>query len=119
AQGMRAVARQVASSSERRFGLAEASGKISQRLLTTRLDVDTLLSETVTLLRHLFSDVDEAQLFLVDKEHRNVSLVATTRESGRALSDQQVGSLGIIGRVTLSGQSVIARSADEGQTHRR
>ncbi len=124
AQGMRAIARQVATSSERRYGLAEASGKISQHLLTTRLNLDVLLKETVNLTRQTFSDVDEAQLFLVDKEHQNARLVATTHEDGaqgaeQQAAGQQVGSLSVIGRVTISGQSVIARSGDEGQLHRR
>jgi len=123
ARNLRLVARQVtASIEERSVRLAKANADLVQRVLGVRLTLESVLQETVRLVRENFSDCHEVQLFLVDKERRNVTLVATTHEANRAnLGSQQIGigSLSVIGRVTISGQSILAREEGEAQPYRR
>ncbi|HRE48374.1 MAG TPA: GAF domain-containing protein [Aggregatilineales bacterium] len=101
--------------------LSAASGALAQQLLAARLDLGALLERTVKLVRESFADVSEAQLFLVDKDRRNATLVATTSTFGRAGLGQKVGvgSLNVVGRVTISGQSVLVRDSVDEQAYRR
>jgi GAF domain-containing protein len=119
ARGFRTIARQIAADLETRsLRLAGASGALAQRLLAARLDLRTLLDETVRLVRDTFPSVDVAQIFLVDKEKKNATLVATTGQT--ALGQQVgVGSLNVIGRVTIGGQSVVVRDSGDEQAYRR
>jgi GAF domain-containing protein len=123
ARNLRLVARQItASIEERSVRLARASADLVQRVLGVRLALEIVLQETVRLVQENFSDCHEVQLFLVDKERRNVTLVATTHEPNRAnVGSQQIGigSLSVIGRVTISGQSILAREEGEVQPYRR
>jgi hypothetical protein len=64
-QGLRVIARQIASQmDERRVRLAGVSGEIAQRFFTTRLDLDLLVMEIVRLVQTNFADIDQAQLYL-------------------------------------------------------
>lgn len=123
ARNLRVVARQVtANVEERNVRLAKASAALVERVLGVRLALEVVLQETVRLVQENFSDCHEVQLFLIDKERRNVTLVATTHEANRAnVGSQQVGvgSLSVIGRVTISGQSILAREEGEAQPYRR
>ncbi|MFQ3534380.1 MAG: GAF domain-containing protein [Aggregatilineales bacterium] len=123
ARNLRLVARQItANVEERNVRLAKASTDLVQRVLGVRLALETVLQETVRLVQENFSDCHEVQLFLVDKERRNVTLVATTNEANRVnVGSQQIGigSLSVIGRVTISGQSILAREEGEAQPYRR
>jgi len=123
ARNLRLVARQItASIEERSVRLAKASADLVERVLGVRLALEIVLQETVRLVQENFSDCHEVQLFLVDKERRNVTLVATTHEPNRAnVGSQQIGigSLSVIGRVTISGQSILAREEGEAQPYRR
>lgn len=127
-QGLRVIARQIASQmDERRVRLAGVSGEIAQRFFTTRLDLDLLVKEIVRLVQTNFADIDQAQLYLVDKERKSATLAASTHSTGSAVSGNDttstqpiaVGSLGIIGRVTISGEKMVVRDTDQGQIHRR
>ncbi len=123
ARNLRLVARQItAHVEERSVRLAKASAELVQRVLGVRLALEIVLQETVRLVQENFADCHEVQLFLVDKERRNVTLVATTNQANRAnVGSQQVGvgSLSVIGRVTISGQSILAREEGEAQAYRR
>jgi GAF domain-containing protein len=129
-QGLRVIARQIATQmDERRIRLAGVSGEIAQRFFTTRLDLDLLVKEIVRLVQATFADIDQAQLYLVDKDRKVATLAASTHTPGSSggvgdttsASAQQiaVGSLGIIGRVTISGERMVVRDTDQGQVHRR
>jgi GAF domain-containing protein len=127
-QGLRVIARQIATQmDERRMRLAGVSGEIAQRFFTTRLDLGLLVQEIVRLVQANFADIDQAQLYLVDKDRKIATLAASTHSTGSAegigdmTSTQQiaVGSLGIIGRVTISGERMVVRDTDQGQIHRR
>ncbi|MBO9308933.1 MAG: GAF domain-containing protein [Chloroflexi bacterium] len=122
ARDLRLVARQVtASAQERSVRLAKAGADLVQRALGVRLTLESVLQETVRFVQENFSDCHEVQLFLADKERRNVTLVATTHEAARAnIGSQQIGigSLSAIGRATISGQSILAREGGEAQPYR-
>jgi GAF domain-containing protein len=116
AQGLRAVAGQAATSAEeRRLKLTEASNTIVQRLLATRLDLGSLAKETIRLALEIFPDVAEAQFYLVDKERKNATLAATTYTRAELAPVRQigVGSLSLIGRVTIGGRAMLVREGDE------
>jgi GAF domain-containing protein len=128
-QGLRIIAKQIATQmDERRMRLAGVSGEIAQRFFTTRLELDLLVEEIVRLVQANFADIDQAQLYLVEKERKSATLAASTHSTGsshRGVDDPTstqpiaVGSLGIIGRVTISGERMVVRDTDQGQVHRR
>jgi GAF domain-containing protein len=122
ARNIGTVARQaVASADQQRMQLIEATGLISNRLLGTRLDLQQLVRDTVNLVRDTFPFVDEVQIFLIDKERRNAELSATTAFTNAISVGQQVGvgSLSVIGRVTISGQAILVRESSEEQAYRK
>ncbi|MCS6871360.1 MAG: GAF domain-containing protein [Anaerolineae bacterium] len=123
ARNLRLVTRQItANIEERSVRLAKASADLVQRVLGVRLALETVLQETVRLVQEHFNDCHEVQLFLVDRDHRNATLVATTHEASRPNVGKYqvgVGSLSVIGRVTISGQSVLVREESEALPYRR
>jgi GAF domain-containing protein len=80
-----------------------------------------LVRDTVNLVRDTFPFVDEVQIFLIDKERRNAELSATTAFTNAISVGQQVGvgSLSVIGRVTISGQAILVRESSEEQAYRK
>ncbi|MEP7288907.1 MAG: GAF domain-containing protein [Chloroflexota bacterium] len=120
ARGLPRVARQVvASSNERRLKLAEASNIITQRLLATRLDLDALLKETVILVLGASPEVHAVQIFMVDKDRRNATLVTSSHPKSTLGDQVGIGSLSVIGRVTITGQTIVVRDTNEDRPYRR
>lgn len=123
ARSLRTITRQIAANLEERgVRLSRASGELVQRLLAARLELKPLLEETVKLVRGSFPGIDDARLFLLDKERKNAMLVASTSPAdvGRVGSLQiGVGSLGVIGRVTITGQTLLVRDSGDEHAHRR
>ena len=122
ANSLREVARQVAENiNERRLQLAEASSRATQRLLMSRLDLDVLLRDSVQLVRDSLPEINEAQLYLIDKERKNAELVATTYKGSEVVVGSKigVGSLSVIGRVTIGGQHILVRNAPDDQPYRK
>lgn len=122
ARSLRTVGKEIAARlEESSTRLAAVSGALAQQLLAARLELSTLLERTVKLVRDSFPGINEAQLFLVDKDRRNATLVASTNAAGLSALGQKVGvgSLNVIGRVTISGQSVLVRDTPEEQQYRR
>lgn len=102
----------------KRLGLVEASSGVTQRILS-RLDLDSLMAETVKLVGDTFHEIDGVRLWLVETDRRNAILVATTNaddESGQKIG---VGSLNVVGRVTIGGQSILIRDTPDEQSYRR
>jgi GAF domain-containing protein len=125
ARGLPDVVKQVVTRSEEsRLRLAEASNTITQRLLATRLDLNALLKETVALVSNISADVSDVQIFMVDEDRRNATLVASTANLG---PDQEmklgqkigIGSLSVIGRATINGQTIVVRDTNEERAYRR
>jgi GAF domain-containing protein len=104
-------------SHEQQDRIAAVSNDITQRLLAPRLAPDNLYLEIIRVLKD-FSGAEHVQLYLVDADRKNATLVATssTTPIGQRVG---IGSLGTIGRVTISGQPVVVREAEGSQSHRR
>lgn len=115
----RVVREMTLNNEQQRLRLAEASGTITTRLFATRLDLDALLKETVKLVHDTFPDADDVQLFLADKEQRNVTLSASTRGASAIGQQVGIGSLSVIGRVAITGQSILVRDDNEDHPYRR
>ena len=115
----RGVVQQVENvSHERRLRLSEVSNSITQRLLASRLAPDSLHQEVIRLMREL-PDVEHAQLYLVEADHTNATLVATSDSAATPGQKVGIGSLDVIGRVTISDQSIVVHDTDQSQSHRR
>ncbi len=117
-QGLRIAEIETA---ERRTRLNDLTTDVMQTVFK-RLDLETLLEETVNLIRDRFPEIYHAQIFLVDEANQNALLKASTGEAGRALLARghqlPVGSQSVIGQVTLQAEPVVALSG-EGSVHRR
>src|SRR5262249_4887755 len=118
-RAVRIVSRQAMQTNESRIRLAEASSSLSQKLLATRLDLNVLLKETVGLVRAMFPEANEVQLYLADRDRRNATLVATTRRGEPTGQQVGIGSLTVVGRVTITGQPIVVRETSEDRPYRR
>jgi GAF domain-containing protein len=115
------VTRYIMNQTQRASLSADASTRLLQSVaeagqtLTKILDVEELLPSAVELIRSRFGFY-HAQIFLVDEDGARARLVASTGATGQKLLAQKhqlaVGSQSVIGRVTSTGQPVIARSTD-------
>ncbi len=113
------AARSLAEAERRALQLetsANISGAIGQLL-----DLDTLLSRVVDLIRDSFG-YDHVQVFLVDEKAQFANLRASTGEAGEQLLAKHhripVGAEGVVGRVTASSEPTIALdTADVGVVH--
>lgn len=108
-QAVKAAA--VAANSANLLQAAAATGEIIGKLLK----VDELLPQAVDLIRERFAFY-HVQIFLLDEAGENAQLAASTGEVGQMLFARRhslpVGSRSVIGRVTSSGQPVIANDTD-------
>ncbi len=91
-------------------------------LVLEQRDPRDLMNEIVELIRGRFGFY-HAQVFLLDEAGENANLVASTGAAGRQLLARghrlPVGSRSVIGRVTASGQPVVALDTDTDAVHRR
>jgi len=99
---------------ERTRGL-QAAAEVSRATISV-LDPDTLLRQTVNLVRERF-DLYYVGLFLLDEERRFAVLRAGTGEAGRQMLEQghrlEVGGESMIGQCTATGQARIALDVGE------
>jgi signal transduction histidine kinase/DNA-binding response OmpR family regulator/HAMP domain-containing protein len=99
----------------------QATNEVS-RAASSILDVTLLLPMIVDQIRDAFNYY-HVQVFLLDETGENAALRASTGEVGRELMARQhslpVGSLSVIGQVTVRGGPVIARDTDTDTIHRR
>ncbi|MBN1200827.1 MAG: GAF domain-containing protein [Anaerolineae bacterium] len=96
----------------------EISAQIGRMAAGLR-DVNVLLRETVEQIRRRFDVIYHAQVFLLDDLGDHAVLVESTGEAGQQLLDLGhrlvVGSNSVIGRVTASGETVIASDTLAGE----
>lgn len=120
-QSLSSVAQQVkASSNLDQQRLTDASSTLTQQLLATRLDLDLLLKETIKLVKNVFAHINTVQLYLIDKDRRNATLLASTEHSDVPIGKQiGVGTLSVVGRVSISGQTVVVRATSDSTAYRR
>jgi GAF domain-containing protein len=105
-----------------RLRLAEITSHIARRI-SKRMALDEVLTSAIEQIRTSYSDIYHAQIFMVDESGQEARLVASTGEIGKLLMQRQhslgVGSLSVIGQVTLAGEALIARAGSPDSIHRR
>jgi GAF domain-containing protein len=88
-----------------------ATAEVATQATTSVTDLNDLLKRTVNYIRDRFA-LYHVHLFLADKEHRFVSLVASTSEVGDVLVQRgyrlAIGSQSTIGQAMVSGEPVAA-----------
>lgn len=98
-----------------------AAGLVSQTAIST-LDLNTMLEQIVDQIHDEF-DLYHVQIFLIDEDGNDAVLRASTGEAGQSLLDRghrlAVGSQSVIGRVTETGQPVLASDTSVDEVHRR
>ncbi len=104
----------AARDSLRNAQLLQSTAEVAQTT-SQNLELQSLLESAIQSIRERFGFY-HVQVFLLDEARENAVLVASTGEVGRLLLDRKhslaVGSRSVIGRVTASGQPVIARDSD-------
>ncbi len=107
---------------QERLKLAELTTRITQRTLL-RGQLNEALEDIIDEIRIAYPELYHVQVFLVTEDGLSAQLVASTGEVGRLLLERQhalgVGSLSVIGQVTLEGRPVIARAGARDSVHRR
>jgi GAF domain-containing protein len=107
---------------DERLKLAEITTQVSQRI-SHRMALNDVLNNAVDQIQTSYPAIYHAQIFLVDDTRQKANLVASTGEVGRMLMARKhslgVGSLSVIGQVTLQGKMMIARAGAQDGVHRR
>jgi|FLYN01.1.fsa_nt_gi GAF domain-containing protein len=107
---------------EERLKLAQLTSQTARRI-SSRMPLNDVLSNAVEQIRANYPAIYHAQIFLVDEGSHEARLVASTGEIGKFLMQRRhalpVGSLSVIGQVTLTGEPLIARADDPNSIHRR
>jgi len=108
--------------SEDRLKLAQLTSQTARRI-SSRMALSEVLTNAVEQIRQNYPDIYHAQIFLVDEASREARLAASTGQIGRFLMQRghslHVGSLSVIGQVTLTSKPLIARANDPNSVHRR
>ncbi|MDQ7024427.1 MAG: GAF domain-containing protein [Anaerolineae bacterium] len=109
----------VARNSQRTAALLEASANIGQNV-SQMLELDELLKRSVEIVRDRFAFY-HVQIFLIDEAREYAYLQASTGEVGEQMLARghrlPLAADSVIGRVTLSGEPIIARDADQDKGH--
>ncbi|MEW5941109.1 MAG: PAS domain S-box protein, partial [Chloroflexota bacterium] len=105
---------------KRRNEYLSATAEIG-RLVTSTLDMPTLFSRTVNLVREKFGFY-HAGLFITEETGFNAVLQSATGEAGAELLRQAhklpVGSKSVVGQVTETGRAVIVNDTKASEVHR-
>lgn len=104
--------------SARRLDLAQANTLIVERILS-RTNQEQLEREVVELVQRTFRGIRTASLWVVDAERRNVTRVASTDASLPSGEKIGVGTLHVIGRAAIAGESLLVRDLPEETAYRR
>ncbi len=93
------------------------------RFAANQRDLHTLMDRVVDLIVERFPNIYHAQIFLLDDDHHDAVLRASTGDAGKQLLSRGhrlgIGSLSVIGQVTQMGRLMVARDASVSQIHRR
>ncbi|GAB5490460.1 MAG: hypothetical protein Phog2KO_06750 [Phototrophicaceae bacterium] len=104
-----------------RLKLADVNMRIT-RLASSRESLKTALDTTIDLILKNYPDIYHAQVFLIDQKGIQARLEASTGDVGQRLLEKNhalaIGSLSVIGQVTLNGEVVVARANDPNNVHR-
>lgn len=106
---------------DERLRLATITTKIAG-LISRRQPLSSVLNTTIEEILDGYPTIYHAQIFLIEEGGTRARLVASTGEVGQMLLNRQhgldVGSQSVIGRVTASGQTVIARAGAADGIHK-
>lgn len=101
---------------------AEILTSIAQQV-ARRETLRTLLTEIVEQINSRFEFIYHTQIFMIDEATQDAQLVASTGAVGRRLLEMKhslaVGSVSVIGQVTLQGNHIIAPAGSQDSVHRR
>ncbi len=107
---------------EDRMRLANITTQIAQRI-QRRTELNDLLNSAIADILRSYADIYHAQIFLIDDETHDAVLAASTGSVGEMLINRghrlAVGSRSVIGQVTRSGKSIVARAESTDGVHRR
>ncbi len=107
---------------EERIKLAQITSQTARRI-SSRMALNDVLTNAVEQIRENYPHIYHAQIFMVDEGSREAKLAASTGQIGQFLMQRahslHVGSLSVIGQVTLTGEPLIARANDPNSIHRR
>lgn len=107
---------------QRRLRMVELSAEVSQRIFQ-RTELETLLADTVELIRDQFDDIYHAQIFLNNRTNEFAVLQASTGPAGQELLRRNhrlaIGGQSVIGKVTTGTEPVIVRDTHLESVHRR
>lgn len=99
-----------------------ATQEISRYAVSER-DPQVLMDRVVGLIATRFENIYHAQIFLINADESYAVLRASTNEPGRRLLERghrlAIGSISVIGQVTESGRTIVARDTAASQVHRR
>ena len=105
---------------QRRNEYLSATAEIG-RLVTSTLDMPTLFSRTVNLVRERFGFY-HAGIFVIEETGFRAILQAATGEAGAEMLQQkhslQVGSKSVVGGVTESGRAVVVNDTAASESHK-
>ncbi len=105
-----------------RLKLAELTAKITEYTLQRR-GVSEALTGIIEQIRGSYPELYHVQVFMVDDAGLVARLTASTGEVGKMLMARQhslgVGSLSVIGQVTLHGKHIIVRAKERDAVHHR
>jgi len=109
-------------SSEEQLRLAAITAKIAG-LVNRRQPLGSVLNTTVNEILRGYPTVYHAQVFLTDEANEYARLVASTGPVGELLLSRRhalaVGSQSVIGQVTATGKTIIARAGAKDGIHKR
>jgi GAF domain-containing protein/HAMP domain-containing protein len=93
------------------------------RFAATQRSIQELMDSVVNLILEQFPNIYHAQIFLLDRDARYAVLQASTGRAGRQLLARGhrlgVGSTSVIGQVTRTGRTLVARDTSTSEVHRR
>lgn len=106
----------------RRLQLIEISSAVYARI-SSRLELELLLKETVDIIRDGFEEIHHAQVFLIDNQRQFAVLRASTGEVGHQLIERRhalaIGTQSVIGQVTEKGTYILASDTSVDPMHKR
>lgn len=112
----------ITQASEERLRLATLITQIASNILR-HTDLNDTLNSAVNEIRLRYPRAYHVQIFLLDDSRRTAQLAASTGDVGRLLLARNhalpVGGQSVIGQVTASGVSVVARANTAETIHRR
>jgi GAF domain-containing protein len=107
--------------SEERLKLAEITSRMT-RAAAQREPMQVVLDLAIQLILEKYPQFYHAQVFLIDENGVQARLAASSGAAGKALLERNhalaVGSLSVIGQVTLSGVPVIEEAGTPNSRHR-